>query len=38
MLKKLVDISLGKLGRTTNTGLPEHLTIDKIRGEKDKSK
>jgi|TARA_B110001450_G_C17428393_1_gene402849 hypothetical protein len=38
MLKKLVDISLGKLGRTTNTGLPEHLTIDKIRGVKDKPK
>ena len=38
MLKKLVDISLGKLGRTTNTGLPENLTIDMVRGVKEKPK
>ena len=38
MLKKLVDISLGKLGQTTNTGLPDHLTIDMIRGVKEKPK
>ena len=38
MLKKLVDISLGKLGRTTNTGLPENLTIDMVRGVKEKEK
>jgi len=38
MLKKLVDISLGKLGQTTNTGLPNNLTIDMIRGIKEKPK
>ena len=34
MLKKLVDISLGKLGQTTNTGLPPNLTHDMIKGNK----
>jgi len=37
MLKKLVDISLGKLGKTTNTGLPPNLTSDMIKG-RNKSK
>jgi hypothetical protein len=32
MLKKLVDISLGKLGQTTNSGLPSNLTSDIIKG------
>ena len=37
MLKKLVDISLGKLGQTTNSGLPSNLTSDIIKG-RNKSK
>lgn len=31
MLKKLVDISLGKLGQTTNSGLPPNLKSEMMK-------